>query len=97
MRGVPFLIKDMVTAWEGNPMTWSCPYFKDLVLPFRHGIDPPTPGVGTAAPGQHPLPGTRLEPVFGIGPVRRDAKPLEAWRVRRVDRVAAQPPQLRLE
>ncbi len=32
--GVPFLIKDMVTAWEGNPMTWSCPYFKDLVLPF---------------------------------------------------------------
>lgn len=31
--GVPFLIKDMVTSWQGNPMTWSCPYFKDLVSP----------------------------------------------------------------
>ncbi len=31
--GVPFLIKDMVTSWEGNPMTWSCLYFKDLVSP----------------------------------------------------------------
>ena len=31
--GVPFLIKDMVTAWQGNPMTWSCAYFKDLISP----------------------------------------------------------------
>lgn len=31
--GVPFLIKDMVTSWQDNPMTWSCPYFKDLVPP----------------------------------------------------------------
>ena len=32
-QGVPFLIKDMVTSWKDNPMTWSCPYFKNLVSP----------------------------------------------------------------
>jgi amidase len=31
--GVPFLVKDMVTSWKENPMSWSCPYFKDLVSP----------------------------------------------------------------
>lgn len=31
--GVPYLIKDMATSWQDNPMTWSCPYFADLVSP----------------------------------------------------------------
>lgn len=31
--GVPFLIKDMATSWQDNPMSWSCPYLKDLVAP----------------------------------------------------------------
>ena len=33
-KGVPWLIKELATAWEGQPMTNSCPYMKDLVAPF---------------------------------------------------------------
>jgi amidase len=33
-KGVPWLIKELATAWEGQPMTNSSPYMKDLVAPF---------------------------------------------------------------
>ena len=33
-KGVPWLIKELATAWEGQPMTNSCPYMKELVAPF---------------------------------------------------------------
>ena len=33
-KGVPWLIKELATAWEGQPMTNSCKYMKDLVAPF---------------------------------------------------------------
>ncbi len=33
-RGVPWMIKELATAWEGQPMTNACPYMKDLVAPF---------------------------------------------------------------
>ena len=33
-KGVPWLIKELATAWEGQPMTNSCAYMKDLVAPF---------------------------------------------------------------
>lgn len=32
--GVPWLVKELATAWEGHPMTNSSPYMKDLVAPF---------------------------------------------------------------
>ncbi len=32
--GVPWLIKELATAWKGQPMTNACPYMKDLVAPF---------------------------------------------------------------
>ena len=33
-KGVPWLVKELATAWEGQPMTNGCPYMKDLVAPF---------------------------------------------------------------
>jgi amidase len=33
-KGVPWLVKELATAWEGMPMTNSSPYMKDLVAPF---------------------------------------------------------------
>lgn len=30
-RGVPFLLKDLGTLWQGVPTTNACPYFKDFV------------------------------------------------------------------
>jgi len=33
-KGVPWLIKELATAWEGQPMTNGCPYMKDMVAPF---------------------------------------------------------------
>ena len=33
-KGVPWLIKELATAWQGQPMTNGCPYMKDLVAPF---------------------------------------------------------------
>jgi len=33
-KGVPWLIKELATAWEGQPMTNGSPYMKDLVAPF---------------------------------------------------------------
>lgn len=30
-RGVPWLVKDLATAWAGQPLTNCCPYFKDFV------------------------------------------------------------------
>ena len=33
-KGVPWLIKELATAWGGQPMTNACPYMKDLVAPF---------------------------------------------------------------
>ena len=32
-KGVPFLLKDLGTLWEGVPLTNSCPYLKDFVCP----------------------------------------------------------------
>ena len=32
-KGVPFLLKDLGTLWEGIPLVNSCPYFKDFVCP----------------------------------------------------------------
>jgi len=31
--GVPFMLKELATMWEGLPTTNSCPYFKDFVAP----------------------------------------------------------------
>jgi len=31
--GVPFLMKDLASQWQGVPATWSCPYFRDLPAP----------------------------------------------------------------
>jgi len=33
-KGVPWLVKELGTAWQGQPMTNGCPYMKDLVAPF---------------------------------------------------------------
>ncbi len=33
-KGVPWLVKELATAWKGQPMTNSCPYMKDVVAPF---------------------------------------------------------------
>ncbi len=32
-KGVPFLLKDLGTLWEGTPLLNSCPYFKSFVCP----------------------------------------------------------------
>ena len=32
-KGVPFLLKDLGTLWEGIPLVNSCRYFKDFVCP----------------------------------------------------------------
>ena len=32
-KGVPFLLKDLGTLWEGIPLANSCRYFKDFVCP----------------------------------------------------------------
>ena len=32
-KGVPFLLKDLGTLWEGIPLVNSCSYFKDFVCP----------------------------------------------------------------
>lgn len=34
LKGVPWLIKELATGWEGQPTTNSCPYFKSMVAPF---------------------------------------------------------------
>lgn len=31
--GVPYMLKELATLWEGLPTTNSCPYFKDFVAP----------------------------------------------------------------
>lgn len=31
--GVPFLLKELATLWQGIPTTNACPYFKDVVAP----------------------------------------------------------------
>ncbi len=33
-KGVPWLVKELATAWRGQPMTNSCPYMKDVIAPF---------------------------------------------------------------
>ncbi len=33
-KGVPWLIKELATAWEGQPATNACPYMKDLVATY---------------------------------------------------------------
>lgn len=33
-KGVPWLVKELATAWQGLPATNCCPYMKDLVAPF---------------------------------------------------------------
>ena len=33
-KGVPWLVKELATAWEGQPATNACPYMKDLVATF---------------------------------------------------------------
>lgn len=33
-KGVPWLVKELATAWAGQPMTNSCPYMKDVIAPF---------------------------------------------------------------
>ena len=37
-KGVPFLLKDLGTLWEGIPLVNSCSYFKELRLPRRHDL-----------------------------------------------------------
>ena len=32
-KGVPFLLKDLGTLWQGIPLVNSCRYFKDFVCP----------------------------------------------------------------
>jgi amidase len=32
-KGVPYLLKELATMWEGQPTTNSCPYLKDFVSP----------------------------------------------------------------
>lgn len=32
-KGVPYLLKELATMWEGQPTTNSCPYLKDFVAP----------------------------------------------------------------
>ena len=32
-KGVPWLVKELATAWQGLPATNCCPYMKDLVAP----------------------------------------------------------------
>ncbi len=34
LKGVPWLIKELATGWEGQPTTNACPYFKSVVAPF---------------------------------------------------------------
>lgn len=31
--GVPYLLKELATLWQGLPTTNACPYFKDFVAP----------------------------------------------------------------
>ncbi len=33
-KGVPWMVKELATPWEGLPMTSACPYFKDFVATF---------------------------------------------------------------
>lgn len=33
-QGVPYLLKELATMWEGQPTTNSCPYLKDFVSPL---------------------------------------------------------------
>lgn len=33
-KGVPYLLKELATMWEGQPTTNSCPYLKDFVAPL---------------------------------------------------------------
>lgn len=33
-KGVPYLLKELATMWEGQPTTNSCPYLKDFVSPL---------------------------------------------------------------
>jgi len=33
-KGVPFLLKELATMWEGQPATNSCRYLKDFVAPL---------------------------------------------------------------
>ncbi len=33
-KGVPWLVKELATAWEGQPATNACPYMKDLVATY---------------------------------------------------------------
>lgn len=34
LKGVPWLLKELATGWEGQPYTNCCPYLKDVVAPF---------------------------------------------------------------
>jgi amidase len=34
LKGVPWMVKDLATGWEGQPVSNCCPYFKGLVTPF---------------------------------------------------------------
>ena len=37
-QGVPYMMKELATMWEGVPQTNSSPYFKDFVAPFDSEI-----------------------------------------------------------
>ena len=45
-KGVPWLVKELATAWEGQPMTNSCPYMKDVIAPFDSHTVTLTKGAG---------------------------------------------------
>ena len=34
LKGVPWLLKELASPWEGHPNTNCCPYLKDIVAPF---------------------------------------------------------------
>ncbi len=34
LHGVPWLVKELATAWEGQPYTNALPYMKDVIAPF---------------------------------------------------------------
>ncbi|MBT3928515.1 MAG: amidase [Rhodospirillaceae bacterium] len=55
-KGVPWLIKELATAWEGQPMTNACPYMKDLVAPFDSHAVTLTKGAGFTLLGKSNAP-----------------------------------------
>ena len=58
--GVPFLLKELASMWQGAPLTNSCAWLKDARAPEDFGSDPPHQGGRLRARRQIERAGERL-------------------------------------